>query len=175
MRLLALLILLAAPAAASAESRRIVANDHGIVTRIGPWTPKTDNSLAKAIEVFGEPDRAKEIDPSVCAVTFGDLKVFFANFGGIPKGESVCDPENGFGQTFKYTGVILTSSKGLKVGMSEKAIARRHPDAEQHARSWWLTVFTYPFGTDEPAPVIRATVRQGKVASLQGYIGGAGE
>jgi hypothetical protein len=67
--------------------------------------------------------------------------------------------------------------RGLRVGDRSSSIRARHPNAEFRPPGFWALVLArFPFGAgDEPAPVLSALVRGGRVFALTGYIGGAGE
>jgi hypothetical protein len=104
-----------------------------------------------------------------------DLVIEFANYGGVPEGETICSGRWGLAQNFIARGRKFASWAGLRPGMRSRAVPRRHPDATRHARSWWLKTYQYPFGEGGPSPVMKAIVRHARVTALAGYIGGAGE
>ncbi len=175
--ILALAVLSLAPATASAAPYVIRISDSGTVTKIGPFKPGQNSSLGRAVRAFGEPDSRREIDATLCAVRWRspDLRIFFANFGGVPEGETVCSNRHGFAQTFAARGRRFASWGGVRPGMRSKEVPQHHPDATRHRRSWWLETFVYPFGEERPSPVVKAAVRRARVTALIGYIGGAGE
>ena len=174
--ILALLALSTLPATAAAAPYVIRVSDHGTVTKIGPFKPKRNDRLGAAVRAFGQPDSRRPTSVT-CTVRWRDLDlvITFANFGGVPEGETVCSGRWGYAQSFIARGRRFASWEGLRPGMRSRAVPRRHPDATRHARSWWLKTYQYPFGSGGPSPVVKALVRHARVAALAGYIGGAGE
>ena len=174
---LAFLLVLLLPAGASAAPYRIHVSDFGTVTKIGPFKPKRNSRLGAAIRAFGEPDSRRLTQYQSCVVRWHDLDLVieFANYGGVPEGETICSGKWGLAQNFLARGRRFASWRGLRPGMRSRAVPRRHPDATRHARSWWLETYQYPFGEGGPSPVVKAIVRHARVTAIAGYIGGAGE
>lgn len=169
MKRLAVLAALLLPASAVAAPLEIGPGKLG-VSHIGSFRPAEDPSPAGAIAAFGEPSSSKG-DATACTVRWRDLglKVVFADFGG---GEDACT--EGRAQSFRATGAF-TTWRGLRVGARKRAILRKHPSADRHARSYWLKTAKSPFGEGSSYAVVRAIVGGGKVTALAGWIGAAGE
>ena len=174
--LLATVVLLALPATASGAY--VVRTQDFRVIKVGPLKTKRAASVGKAIRVFGDPDSRTTNRYGTCRVRWDrlGLVMYFENFGGVPEGESTCSNRWGYAQSFKATGARFESTGGVGAGTPSAKVPRMHPGATRHGRAWWLESAVFPFGaSDDPAPVLRAPVRGGRVSALTGYIGGAGE
>lgn len=181
--LVALLLLASAmlarpPAAAAAtESLTIVTRDFQ-VSRIGPFRPAVNPRLSAAITAFGRPSE-RRLGRSGCRVEWRHLRlrITFANFGAVRRGQTTCTASVGRAQGFVARSPRFRTVKDLRVGQPSSSIPVKHPGAKFQPEGFWAVVLaTFPFGeSDEPAPVLNALVSGGRVSALGGYIGGAGE
>jgi hypothetical protein len=180
----ALAISLCASAEAGAASYSLHVGSDGEVSAIGDFRIRQDPSLARAQQVFGTPDTRR--NPSgareACSVhwRYAGLKMTFSNFGLIPAGRTACDGEYGSAQVLAIAGDggrRWRTWAGLRIGMRERAIWRRHPSATRHSNSYWLTTVSRPHGAGCPcpAPGIRAKVKDGRVVSFHSWLGTAGD
>lgn len=160
---------------ASSQSMTIVTRDFS-VSRIGPFRPTESPRISVAIRAFGRPS-ARVLDANSCRVDWRRLRlrIYFANFGGVRPGQTTCTSTVGRAQTFVARSPRFRTQKGLRVGDRSSSIPAKHPDAEFRSPTWALILAVFPFGDDEPSPVLSAQVGGGRVRTLQGYIGAAGE
>lgn len=180
--LLSLALLVAAPGAANAaavaagETGLTIRTDGRMVTRIGSFRPAADPTIAAAERAFGPADSRAEVGEG-CRVDWRGLRLrmYFANFGGFPPDRTVCHPRVGKAQTFTVRGARLQTWRGLRVGQRSAAVPRRHPAARFREGTWWLQTAVSRFGTSSEYAVLRAGVAGGRVRSLGGWIGAAGE
>jgi len=160
---------------ASTRSMTIVTRDY-YVSRLGPFRATEASRISAAIRVFGRPS-ARVLNGNFCRVDWRrlQLRIYFANFGGVRPGQTTCTSTVGRAQTFVARSARFRTQKGLRVGDPSSSIRTKHPDAQFHGRFWALVLAVFPFGDKEPSPVLSALVSAGRVRTLQGYIGGAGE
>lgn len=172
--------LVAAPSSAPAAGKKpsyVVVTKGFSVARIGRFRPTRDASLAAAIRAFGRPS-VRKADRNLCRVEWRRvrLRIDFVNLGGLRPGEGICDARGGSAQRFTARGSRFRTTKGLRPGARSSTIPKRHPRAEYDSRGFWaLVTAVFPFGDEEPAPVLSALTRRGRVSALTGYIGAAGE
>ena len=174
--MLAMTVMLPAGAlGASAPPATIDTRDY-YVSRIGGFRPTQDPRLSAAMRVFGRPS-ARVLNGNSCRVDWRrlGLRIYFANFGGMRPGQTTCTSSVGRAQTFVARSARFRTRNGLRVGDPSSSIRMKHPRARFRGRSWALVLAVFPFGDDEPSPVLSALVGGGRVRTLQGYIGGAGE
>jgi hypothetical protein len=115
---------LAIAGAASAAPSFVVVAD----TRIGTFAVKADGSLAGAIRAFGRPKLRRTGE--ACSATWAPygLTMSFYNLGGA----NPCTPRFGrFSRAVMY-GMRWRTDRGLRIGMSGKAIRRYYPRATFH-------------------------------------------
>jgi len=169
------LLLLAAPAADAASTLTIEAGERTI-TRIGSFRPGADPTIAAAERAFGEASATRDVGEG-CRVDWRRLRLrmYFANFGSVPRDRGVCHPRVGKAQTFTVRGAHLRTWRGLRVGQRSSAVRRRHPAARFREGTWWLRSAVSQVGTSSEYAVLRAVVAAGRVRSLGGWIGAAGE
>lgn len=167
---------LAPPAQAGPRSMTIVTRDF-TVSRIGPFQASRDGRLSAAIRAFGRPSSRVSTSRVSCRVDWRRLRlrIYFANFGGVPSGKSVCSSSVGKAQTFVARGSRFRARNGVRVGDRSSSIRRKHPGARYRRGSWGLVFAVSPFGDGSPSPVLSARVSGGRVRALVGYIGAAGE
>jgi hypothetical protein len=168
------LCVFAAPAAAAPRSMTVVVRD-AFVTRIGTFRPAENPRLSAAIHAFGRPSSRRARGNSACTVRWRrlGLKIVFANFGA--PGLSACARSVGRAQSFVAGGARFTTVAGLRPGQPSGQIRTLYPDASFERGAWTLVSAVNPFGDGTESPVLWAFTRGGKVASLAGWIGGAGE
>jgi hypothetical protein len=163
----------AQPAAAAPASMSIVARDAS-VTRIGTFRPSENPRLSAAVRAFGRPS-SRRGRGSACTVRWRrlGLKILFANFGA--PGVSTCNGSVGRAQSFVASGARFTTQAGLRPGRPSTQIRALYPEASFDRGGWTLVSAASPYGDGTETPVLRAFSRGGRVASLAGWIGGAGD
>jgi hypothetical protein len=171
-------LLAATPAAAGAAPYTIrvqgSADSFGRVLAIGDFKPHRDPLYGSAVSAFGEPDvENSRWGGGGCKVSWHDvgLKVLFANFGG----GSACDEELGRSQSARAYGDRWRTTKGLRVGNRLGRLQHLYPAATRHGRSWWLVTAVTHIGETRRYPVLKATLRGGRVNSFVLWIGAAGD
>jgi hypothetical protein len=169
--MLALLAVAAAPAAGQSPT---IATEDAFVTRIGTFQPSQNPRLSAAIRAFGPPS-SRRGRGSACTVRWRGigLKIVFANFGS--PGVSTCRGSVGRAQSFVATGPGFATATGLAPGQPSTQIKALYPDTEFEKGAWTLVSAANPYGDGSESPVLRAFAKDGQVASLAGWIGGAGE
>ena len=131
----------------------------------------TNPLLADGIRVFGAPSGQREVDGTACHVRWGYIGLFaiYANLGG----EDPCDPEHGRLQGGALTGAGWRTAEGLGIGDPEAELHELYPDAEADENRW--TIATGPGPGGERTGVLSAVVQDGKITSIQVYVGAAGD
>jgi hypothetical protein len=164
----------AAPAAAGAPQSMTVVTRDAFVTRIGTFRPSENPRMSAAIRAFGRPT-SRRGRGSACTVRWRGigLKIVFANFGS--PGVSTCLSSVGRAQSFVATGERFTTVAGLRPGQPSAQIRALYPETSFERGAWTLVSAVNPFGDGTESPVLRAFTKGGQVASLAGWIGGAGE
>jgi len=167
------LLTIGADQAAGQSSRTIVTRD-AFVSRIGTFKPAENPRLSSAIRAFGRPS-SRRGRGSACTVRWRGigLKIVFANFGS--PGQSTCAASTGRAQSFVATGPTFTTVAGLRPGQPSAQIKALYPETEFDRGAWTLVSAANPYGDGSESPVLRAFAKGGQVASLAGWIGGAGE
>jgi hypothetical protein len=170
-----LLVALAAPPAHAGPTATLtIATRDAFVTQIGTFRPAQNPRLSAAIRAFGRPSTRRGRG-SACTVRWRrlGLKIVFANFGA--PGASTCRPSVGRAQSFVATGGAFATQTGLRPGQPSAQIRSLYPDARFERGAWTLVSAENPIGDGTERPVLRAFSRGGQVASLAGWIGGAGD
>lgn len=149
----------------------------GSVTRIGAFRPRRDPSIRAAQRVFGRPSSRELSRYETCDVEWRRLrlKITFANFGGHGPGETTCTSTVGKAQSVVMRGHRFTTWRDLRVGDPSDELEERHPDGEFREGKWWLAFAVSPYGDESEYPSLYATVANGRVNALKGWIGAAGE
>lgn len=168
-----------------ARSLTITPGKYG-VTKIGSFKTVNTRRYAptpgRAARAIGRPSsRFQKHGGCVMKWARYGLRIEFHNFGGVPAGETVCGDDGSYAQSFTAKGRQVRTWKGLRPGMTEDALLDRHRSAEwfegdrYRAESWWLRQQYSPYGDGGLYPIVAARVRGGRVSSLDGWIGAAGE
>jgi len=171
----------AAPAADAARAKsfaiRASGGLAGSVTRIGAFRPRRDPTIRAAQRVFGRPSSRKLGRYGACTVDWRRLRltIYFENFGGHGPGQTTCTSSVGKAQSVVFRGSRFKTWRNLRVGDSSNTIVERHPSAEFLDRRWWLTFAVSPFGDESEYASLYATVSNGRVNAMKGWIGAAGE
>lgn len=162
---------------ASAQSSFTIRTSGGYVAAIGAFHPSRSPTLAAAMRVFGAPSSRRLTSTVSCQVDWRRLRlrITFANLGGHGPGQTTCTPSVGRAQSFRARGSRFRTVAGLRVGQRSASIVERHPSAEFREGKWWLVTAVSPFGDESEYPVLHASVSGGRVRSLAGVIGAAGE
>ena len=162
-----------------AKSFRIQASGGlgGFVTRIGAFRTRRDPTIRAAQRVFGRPSSRKLGRYGTCTVEWRRLRltIRFENFGGHGPGQTTCTPTVGKAQSFVARSSRFKTWRGLRVRDASETITVRHPSAEYIDRKWWLKFAVSPFGDGGDYASLYATVSNGRVNALKGWIGAAGE
>jgi hypothetical protein len=171
----AALLVAAGPAAAAPFTINVrgSADSFGRVLAIGDFRPERDPTLGAALDAFGAPSSQRRVASWGCRVAWHGrgVKVLFANFGaGGP-----CREDLGRSQTARAYGDRWRTAKGLRIGQTLNRLRTLYPAAARHGRSWWLVTAVSHIGETRRYPVLRATVRGGRVRSFLLQIGAAGD
>ncbi len=168
--------LVAAPGS-HAQTSSTIRTGSGLVTQIGGLYPQRSPTLRAAIRVFGNPTSRTLTRANGCRVDWRRLRlrIHFENFGATRPGQTTCTASVGRAQSFSVRGSRFRTVAGLRVGNRSSAIRVLHPDARFREGKWWLVTAVSPFGDRSEYAVLQATVGDGRVRSLSGWIGGAGE
>jgi hypothetical protein len=147
----------------------------GEVRAIGDFRPDRDPTLGAAIRVYGRPTVMDESGQgAACRLLWRPLgvRIRFVNLGG----GSACDPALGKSQDARVFDPRWRTGKGLRIGDRLRRLWRLYPAATRHGRSWWLVKGINVYGVGRnPYPVLRATIKNGRVRSFALSIGAAGE
>jgi len=165
--------LVARPAAARTDTIN-VARDH--VSGIGDFRPGGDPHIAAAVRAFGRPSVRRATSDSSCLVRWKRLRleINFVNLGA--PGFPTCRSDIGKAQSFTVRGKRIRTWKGLRVGMRERAVQRRHPSAEFRDGAWWLKTAVSRIGAPTEFAVVDAKIGPGgRVRVIRGWIGAAGD
>lgn len=175
---LALTAIVVAPGASTAKqadvhasrSYRIVTSN-GVVTRLGPLRTR-DPTLARATAVFGQPSSISGRG-NLCNVRWRSRKIFarFVNLGG----QTACNPSFGRLQSFTVRSRAWRAPMGLRVGHTTTRLQEMFPTAELRYGVWELVDAYYGYGDTGYVTTVAAIPRNGRVAALTMYVGGAGE
>jgi hypothetical protein len=168
---------LVAAAPAQAQSSFTIRTSNGLVAGIGAFHPSRSPTLAAAMRVFGSPSSRKLTRYGGCEADWRRLRlrIDFENFGGHRPGLTTCSPSVGRAQSFTARGSRFRTVAGLRVGAGSDSILDRHPSAEFRDGKWWLVAAVSQVGDGSEYAVLQATIGGGRVRSLGGPIGGAGE
>ena len=108
-----------------------------------------------------------------CAGAEIGLKIVFANFGS--PGVSTCRASVGRAQSFVATGPGFATADRARARVSRRRRSRRSTRTTTFEDgAWTLVSAANPYGDGPESPVLRAFAKGGQVASLAGWIGGAG-
>jgi hypothetical protein len=160
-----------------AEGRLYIkARTTGAVPTLGRFHPSRNPRYRAAIRAFGEPDSERGGDGDACTVRWRrlGLTILFANFGGY----DACRPYYGYAQSAVIKGPgsrVWSTVPGLRVRHRTARVRRLHPGATRHGSSWWLVTARSPYGTNQLYPVLRASMKRGRVDGFRIWIGGAGD
>jgi hypothetical protein len=97
----------------------------------------------------------------------------FASFGS--PGASTCRASVGRAQSFVASGPSFATPTGLAPGQPSTQIKALYPETSFEDGAWTLVSAVSPYGDGTESPVLRASAKGGRVATLAGWIGGAGE
>jgi hypothetical protein len=127
--------------------------------------------LADGIRRFGPPSQQEKVDDDACHVRWGEVGVFaiYANLGG----QDPCGPSTGRLQGAALTNARWRTSKGLAFGDPEAKLHELYPDAVADENRWTIASATNADGTREG--LISVVIQDGKITSVQVYVGAAGD
>jgi hypothetical protein len=145
----------------------------GEVRAIGDFRPQRDPTLGAATSVFGPPTKVVQTSGASCRVLYAGvgLRFSFVNLGG----GGPCDPAFTKSQVARAFDPRWHTGRGLGIGDRLGRLRRLYPGASRHGRSWWVVRGISLFGSGGPYPVVRATMKNGRVKSFALSIGAAGE
>ena len=164
---------LAVPSSASAAFTINVGRFN--VSSIGDFRPSSADSISAAERVFGPASSRRMNTDASCRVRWSGLglEILFVSFGA--PGTNLCQGSAAHAQSFKVRGKRFRTWHGLRVGMREAAVKRRHPGADLRRGAWWLKTAVSPIGDGDEFAVVDAKIRNGRVSALRGWIGAAGD
>lgn len=166
------------PAAVAARKALTIRPGRYGVKQLGAFRPGRRATIAAAARAFGHPSSRRPEGDTACIATWRRLRlrIVFANFGGNPPGKTACSGSVGMAQSFVSKGRRFRTWKGLRVGQRQSQVRHRHPSAKRHHHTWWLRTASSPFGDGSHYAVVSAHIGpHGRVASLAGWIGAAGD
>jgi hypothetical protein len=146
----------------------------GKVRAIADFQPRRDATLAAANRVFGPPPKVVRTSDVSCRVLYRaiGLRFSFVNLGG----GGGCTPEFTQSQVARAFDPRWRTGKGLQIGDRQRMLRRLYPGATRRGRSWWLVWGRNIVGVGRrPSAVLRATMKNRRVASFAVQIGAAGE
>ncbi len=140
---------------------------------IGDFRPQRDATLAAATSVFGAPTKAAPSSSASCRVLWQGigLRISFVNLGG----GGPCEPPFTKAQVVRAFDPRWQTGRGLQIGDGRRRVRRLYPGASRHGKSLWLVRGRNVFGAGGPYPVLRATMKDGRVASFALDVGAGGE
>jgi hypothetical protein len=127
--------------------------------------------LADGIRRFGAPSEQEKVGDDACHLRWGDIGVFaiYANLGG----EDPCGPTTGRLQGAALTNTRWRTAKGLAFGDPEAKLHELYPDAVANENRFTIASATRADGTREG--LISVVIQDGKITSMQVYVGAAGD
>jgi hypothetical protein len=164
---------------APAPKLYIKARSNGRVPTLGHFHPSRSPHFRAAFRVFGEPS-SESGDDDFCRVRWATigLTILFANFGI----ENACDLDGGLAQYVVIKGPEAKdwlTVPGLRIGNRVRRLRRLYPQASRHGKSWWLVTGRTRIACERPAgcpyPVLRASIRRGRVDAFRVWVGAAGD
>jgi hypothetical protein len=167
---------IAAPAASAAPFTLEATGSkttRGKVRAIGDFRPQRDATLGAATSAFGAPTRAVRTSGASCRVLWRSvgLRVSFVNLGG----GGPCEPPLTKAQVVRAFDSRWRTGRGLSIGDRLRRLRRLYPGASRHGKSWWLVRGINVLAAGNPYPVLRATMKDGRVASFALDVGAGGE
>jgi hypothetical protein len=148
-------------------------SSRGKVRAIGGFHPQRDPTLGAATSVFGQPSKVSQTSNASCRVLWRSVgvRIAFVNLGG----GSPCDPALTKAQVVRVFDPRWRTGRGLSIGNGLRRLRRLYPGATRHGKSFWLVRAVNIFVGGSPYPVLRATMRNGRVASFALDVGAGGE
>ena len=127
--------------------------------------------LADGIRRFGPPSAQREVDDTACHVRWGAIGLFaiYANLGGMEP----CDPRSGRLQGGALTNERWRTAEGLAIGDPEAKLHELYPAARSDENRWLIASGRGPAG--QTVGLVSAVVQDGRVTSIQTYVGAAGD
>lgn len=108
--------------------QRLMFQANSMPARIGDFDILAgDRTIGDAVEAFGEPDSADRSGVG-CVILWRDLGIK-ANAANLGEGIRDCSGDSAFIHSFVITSPAFSTDAGLRVGMSEGELLRRHPRA----------------------------------------------
>jgi hypothetical protein len=163
---------LAVPATIEAKTYRVVVtpehSQDGHVGRIGSWRT-FGGTYKSAVHYFGRPTSIRHTKYA-CRVRWAvGLRIDFLNLGA--------GPQCVYPQALRITSDRFVTQTGLTVGADSAAILDFYPAAMFDADHglWSLVSAWSNIGDGGDYTALGASVSQGKVTALNGWIGAAGE
>ena len=135
------------------------------------WSRAPLPTYGRAIRAFGTASscvlrRGQTNDATVKWVRKG-ITAEFTTLGVPPNGGDACSEP----AAYQLDHLIVSSrswrtAEGLRVGDPSSRIAALYPHALPHGSTWWIIVRKNVIGSSSLYPLVSATVRSGKIASL---------
>ena len=175
--ILAALAVVAAQATAArpASAARTIKAEPGhywAVTYLGNWHVRAHPEYGKAVFALGEPSAVSGSGVPCTAYWSGlGLRILFTSFGGAEScGEASAQRAVVKGPAGRRA---WRTKRGLRVGDSLTRLRRLYPDARRKPGARVVVYQDDPFIGD--GSIITALIRNRRVASLQLWLGGAGD
>ena len=145
----------------------------GKVKAIGDFRPERDPSLSAATSAFGAPTNVSRTSSSSCRGLWSPVgvRILFVNLGG----GGPCAAALTKSQVVRAFDTRWRTGRGLGVGDRLRRLRRIYPGATRHGRSWWLVTGRNVFVGGRLYPVLRATLKNGRVSSFALDVGAGGE
>lgn len=172
---LAVAAALSLAAAAPASAIRTIKAEPGrywAVTYLGGWHVRAHPAYGKAVFALGAPSSVSGTGVP-CTARWGrlGLQILFTSFGGV---ESCGDASAQRAVVKGRAGrAAWRTQRGLRVGDRFARLQRLYPDARRKPGARVVVYQEDPFIGD--GSIITALIRQRRVASLQLWLGGAGD
>jgi hypothetical protein len=127
--------------------------------------------LADGIKRFAPPSAQREVDANACHVRWGSIGLFaiYANLGG----REPCDPQFGRLQGAALTNARWRTAEGLAYGDPEAKLHELYPDAVADENRWTIASRKEASGGD--LGLVSVVVQDGRISSMQVYVGAAGD
>jgi hypothetical protein len=169
----ALLLLPAlSPAAHAARTIKAEPSQYWAVTHLGGWHVRAHPEYGKAVFALGEPTRVSG-SGNPCTATWAGLglSILFTSFGG----DTSCGDTNAQRAVVKGPAGrrAWRTQRGLRVGDRFARLRRLYPNARRRPGARVVVYQEDPFLGD--GSIITALIRHKRVASLQLWLGGAGD
>ena len=168
----ALLVLVASAPASAVRTIKAEPSHYWAVTYLGNWHVRAHPDYGKAVFALGEPSRVTG-DGVPCTAYWNSLglRILFTSFGGATS----CSDASAQRAVIKGSAGrnAWRTERGLRVGDRFARLRRLYPNARRRPGARVIVYQQDPFIGD--GSIITALIRHKRVASLQLWLGGAGD